>query len=195
LLHGRFTDARAEDRFDPTMFGNVDWRTLLVPSTSIVEIVLRGTVMYLALFSLLRVVLKREAGGLAMTDLLVVVLIADAAQNGLAGDYRSLPEGIVLVATIIFWSHALNWLGHRVPAIGRFVHPPPLPLIKNGVLMRRNMHHELITEEELMSQLRQHGIGEVAEVERACLEGDGRVSVIPKEKGGTTEPGPDHRIA
>ena len=39
-----------------------------------------------------------------MTDLLVIVLIADAAQNGMAGEYKSITEGVVLCATIVGWS-------------------------------------------------------------------------------------------
>ncbi|MEW6268832.1 MAG: YetF domain-containing protein [Thermodesulfobacteriota bacterium] len=65
----------------------------------------------------------------------------------------------------------------------------------NGVLQRANMRRELITEDELMSQLRQHGIGDLSEVETACIEGDGRVSVIPKQKGEATQAEPDRRLA
>ncbi len=45
------------------------------------------------------------------SDLLIVVLIADAAQNALADDYRSIPDGVLLVAVLVFWAHAVNWLG------------------------------------------------------------------------------------
>jgi uncharacterized membrane protein YcaP (DUF421 family) len=59
-----------------------------------------------ALTILLRIVLKRQTGTLGMTDLLLItLLIADASQNAMAGEYRSLPDGIVLVATIIFWNY------------------------------------------------------------------------------------------
>jgi uncharacterized membrane protein YcaP (DUF421 family) len=50
---------------------------------------------------------------MGITDLLVIVLIADAAQNGMAGEYRSLTDGLLLVATIVAWSYALNWLAFR----------------------------------------------------------------------------------
>lgn len=59
----------------------VEWAKMLIPDTPLLEIFLRGSIVYLALFFLLRVVLKRESGTLGITDLLVVVLIADAAQN------------------------------------------------------------------------------------------------------------------
>jgi uncharacterized membrane protein YcaP (DUF421 family) len=70
----------------------------------------RGSTVYLTLFFLLRIVLRRESGGMGITDLLVIVLLADAVQNAMAGDYHSVPDGLLLGATLIFWSFALDWL-------------------------------------------------------------------------------------
>jgi uncharacterized membrane protein YcaP (DUF421 family) len=159
-------------------FFAIDWGQIFKLDTPPLEIFLRGSVVYLALFTLLRLVLRREAGTVGMSDLLVIVLIADAAQNAMAGNYNSVPDGILLVATIIFWSFALEWLGYHIPWVGRFVHPPPVPLVRNGQLLRRNMRKELITEDELMSQLRQQGVANLAEVQTACIEPDGRISVV-----------------
>lgn len=170
----------------------VEWAKLLIPDTPLLEIFLRGSIVYLALFFLLRVVLKRESGTLGITDLLVVVLIADAAQNAMADDYTSVPDGILLVATIIFWSYALNWLGYRFPRIQRFVHPEPLPLIRDGRLLHRNMRQELVTEDELRSQLRLQGVEDPAEVKMAYMEGDGRVSVI--ERNGQSNGAPERQL-
>jgi uncharacterized membrane protein YcaP (DUF421 family) len=164
-------------------FGPVDWHAVFVPRTPFLEIVVRGTLVYLALFALLRFVLKRQAGAVGVTDLLVVVLIADAAQNAMAGDYRSVPDGVLLVAVVVGWSYALDWLAHRFPRVGRLVHPPPLPLIERGRLNRKNLRAELLTRDELMSQLREQGIKDLAEVERAYMEGDGKVSVVTRKGG------------
>jgi uncharacterized membrane protein YcaP (DUF421 family) len=163
-------------------FFSIDWVQIFKPDTSPIEIFIRGSIVYLALFSMLRFVLRREAGTVGMSDLLVLVLIADAAQNAMAGNYNSLPDGLLLVATIIFWSFALDWLGYHVPLVGRFVHPPPLHLIRSGHLLRRNMRRELITEEELMSQLRQQGIEDIGLVQTACIESDGQISIIKKDE-------------
>ena len=169
---------------------NVDWAHVFVPDTPLLEIAVRGTVMYLALFVLLRLVLKRETGALGISDLLVVVLIADAAQNGLADDYRSIPDGLVLVATIVFWSWALNWLGYRFPVFQALVHPKPLPLVKDGHPLRRNMEKELVTEGELMSQLRLQGVDNIADVSAAYMEGDGRISVIERNRASRSSEDP-----
>lgn len=163
-------------------FQEVDWEAMLLPDRPLLEIIVRGTVVYLSLFLMLRLVLKRQAGTMGMTDLLVIVLIADAAQNGMAGAYQSLPDGLLLVATLIFWNYALEWLGFRYAWVEELINPAPLMLVKNGRLMRRNMQKELITEDDLLSQLRQQGVEDLAQVKQACLEGDGKISVIERRK-------------
>jgi uncharacterized membrane protein YcaP (DUF421 family) len=160
----------------------MDWNSLFSLDVPLFEIILRGSVMYISLFILLRVVLKRQAGSLGMTDLLLITLIADASQNAMAGEYRSLPAGIVLVSTIIFWSYAFDWLSYQFPWFNRLTEPPPLPLIKHGKLLRRNMRRELITEEELMSQLREQGLDDVSKVKEAFMESDGHISVVRQEQ-------------
>jgi uncharacterized membrane protein YcaP (DUF421 family) len=99
-------------------------------------------------------------------------------QNGLADDYHSITDGLLLVITILFWSHTLDWLGFRFPAIQRLIHPHPLPLIKNGQLLRRNMRQELITRDELLEICRTQGIDDLSQVKAAYMEGSGQISVI-----------------
>jgi uncharacterized membrane protein YcaP (DUF421 family) len=100
----------------------------------------------------------------------------------MAGEYRSIPAGIVLVSTIIFWSYTFDWLNYKFPWFNRLTEPPPLPLIKNGKMLRRNMRHELITEEELMGQLREQGLDDVGKVKEAYMESDGHISVVQQEQ-------------
>jgi uncharacterized membrane protein YcaP (DUF421 family) len=160
----------------------MDWKTIFIPDTSLLEIILRGSVMYIALFAMLRIILKRQTGTLGMTDLLLITLLADASQNAMAGEYKSIPDGIVLVATIIFWNYLFDWLSFKSEWFARLIEPSPLPLIKNGRMLRRNMRQELITEDELMMQLRQEGLDEVSEVKEAYIESDGRISVIRQKQ-------------
>lgn len=171
-----------------------DIEQAFVPDVSVVEIVLRGSIVYLVLFVVMKVVLRRKSGGVAFTDLLVLVLIADASQNAMAAEYHSIADGLLLAGTLIFWSYALDWLAFRVPAIGRFVHPPKLPLIEDGRIVRGSLRQELLMEDELMTQLRLQGVEKVVEVRAAFMEGNGQVSVLRKEKseqsGGRAANGP-----
>ncbi len=164
------------------MLNHIDWKSIFLPDTPLLEIILRGSLMYLALFILLRIVLKRQTGTLGMTDLLLITLLADASQNAMAGEYKSLPDGIVLVGTIIFWNYAFDWLSVRVPWFERLIEPAPLLLIKRGKLLRRNMRRELITEVELLGQLREQGVDDFSKVKEAYIESDGRISVIEYEQ-------------
>lgn len=161
-----------------------------MPTVSLAEVVLRGTFVYLLLFFVLRV-LRREAGAIGISDLLVVVLIADAAQNAMSSEYKSVTEGAVLVGTIVAWDYSLDWLGYRFPAFGRLLRPAPLPLVKDGRALRQNMRKEMVSMDELMSQLREQGVEHLSEVKKCYLEGDGHVSVIRRESGGGEEGGGD----
>jgi uncharacterized membrane protein YcaP (DUF421 family) len=159
----------------------VDWQKLLVPTVSLLELVLRGSAIYLAILVLMRV-LRREAGALSTADLLVVVLVADAAQNAMASEYHSITEGLVLVATIFGWNYLLDWLAYRYPRIHSILHPPPLLLVKDGRAQRRNLRSEMLTLADLKEQLREQGVAELAQVKRCYLEPDGHLSVI-KQSG------------
>ncbi len=87
---------------------DINWNEMWIPSLSLFEIFIRGSVVYLALFLYLRM-LRRSAGGIGLTDVLVIVLVADATQNAMASEYKSITEGIMLVATIGFWEALLDW--------------------------------------------------------------------------------------
>ncbi len=113
-----------------------------------------------------------------MTDVLVIVLLAEVAGNGFTAEYRSVVEGTVLVGTILFWSYMLEWAAHRFPAVERILRAPTVVLVENGKMLRKNMRAELVTTEELMAQLREKGIEDCAQVKRACMEADGMISVI-----------------
>ncbi len=106
---------------------------------------------------------------------------ANAAQNALSSDYTSVSDGFILVLTIIFWSYTLNWLGYKFPRVQHFLSPPPLLLVKDGQLNYRNLRRELITDDELMSQLRKQGIEDINKVKRAYMESDGSISAIERD--------------
>jgi uncharacterized membrane protein YcaP (DUF421 family) len=160
----------------------MDWKSIFLTDTPLLEIIVRGSLMYIALFVMLRVILKRQMGTLTMSDLLLITLLADASQNAIAGEYKSIPNGIVLVLTIIFWNYAFDWLSFRSEWFRKLLEPAPLLLVKDGRMLRRNMRQELITEDELMMQVREQGLNEVSKVKEAYMESDGRISIIENKQ-------------
>ena len=158
----------------------MDWAEIFGLSVSPWELIIRGSAMYLFLFAVFRVVIRRRIGAVGMADILILVIIADAAQNGLSGEYRSVTEGAILIGTIIFWNVAIDWLNYRVPALQDWLEAPPLLLVHNGRILHRHMRHEFVTEQELQSKLREHGEENLSEVAKAYMEADGSISEIKR---------------
>lgn len=158
-----------------------DWSTMFVPQLSLLEVVARGTIMYLFLFIAMRFLLKREGGEVNIADLLVVVAVVDGAQPAFSGDAQSITESVIFVITVMFWAWVLNWASYRFRALRFLVAAPPMDLVRDGKLNRANMRRALMTKEELMQQLREEGVGSLDKVSRVIMEGDGQVSVVKKE--------------
>ena len=160
---------------------SIDWNAVFWPSSSLLEVILRGTLVYLFLFIVLRF-LRRSAGAIGISDLLVVVVIADAAQNAMGSEYRSVTEGVVLVSTIVAWDYFFDWLAFHVPALSPILRPRALILIKDGKLQERNLRKEMITKEELIGELREQGVEDVKDVKYSYMESDGHISVVKNKK-------------
>jgi uncharacterized membrane protein YcaP (DUF421 family) len=145
------------------------------------ELFVRGTVLYWFLFLLFRFVLRRDVGQLGVADMLLLVLIADASQNAMAGSYNTISEGLILVATIGGWNWLLDWAAFHSSTLAKFIEPPTVLLIRNGRPRLGSLRQQRISLDDLRSQLREHGIESMRDVKRAYLESDGRLSVITRD--------------
>lgn len=167
-------------------FFTADLSKLFSLGQTVLEIFLRGTTIFIFLFIVFRV-FRREMGAIGISDVLVVVLVANASEGGLTGgSEQSVTDSILLIATIVLWDRIVDNLEYRFPAFAVLFRPRPLPLVENGKMNRRNMRRELVTEDELTSQLRQQGIDKIEDVERCMMEGDGSISIIKKDSDGET---------
>ncbi len=142
------------------------------------ELVIRGTAIYLGLVLVFRFLLRRDLGSLGMPDVLFIVLVADASQNAMAGQYRSITDGAVLIGTLVFWNIVLDWLAYRSPTFRKLVESQPLPLIRNGRWVRRNLKSQWITTDEVRAKLRERGIEEIGNIRLATLEPDGELGIL-----------------
>src|SRR5262245_10628472 len=170
--------------------------TLFRFGVSPLELLVRGTAMYWFLFLLFRFVLRRDAGAVGIADILLLVLIADASQNAMAGGYQSVPDGVLLVSTIAAWNWLLDWGSYRNRWIRLLAEPPPLVLVRRGRMLRRNLRRELISVPELMAHLREQGVDKLADVKVARMEPDGQISVIREGRDGAataSQPARPHR--
>lgn len=151
-------------------------------TVSPLELILRGTLLYWFLFIVLRFILRRDVGSLGVSDFLFVVILGDAAQNGMIGSATSVTDGMVLIGTLVFWSYMLDFMSFHVPVIQRFTAAQRLCLVRDGKLQRRNMRREFITDEEVKAKIRQEGVEDLATVKRVYLEADGEMSVIVNDE-------------
>lgn len=168
---------------------NVDeFLALFRLTVPVAEILIRGSAIYWFLFLLFRFVIRRDIGSIAIADMLLVVLIADASQNAMAGGYESIGDGCLLISTIAGWNYLLDWGSYRFPALRRVIEARPLLLVRHGQMLRANMRRELITVDELKSELRKEGVQDFALVRFAYMENNGQISVVlengPEESKG-----------
>lgn len=150
-------------------------------SASPLEIIFRGSVMFWLLFIIFRFVLRRDIGSVGIGDFLFVVIVADASQNAMSGDAKTIADGMLLVTTLVFWNFSLDWVSYKSKFIRRITEAPSLLLVKAGKLQLRNMRREFITREEIFAKLREQGLEDLEQVKEMRLEGDGEISVIRKQ--------------
>ena len=146
------------------------------------ELFVRGTLTYFGLLFLLRIILRRQAGSMGLGDTLLVVLMADAAQNSMAGEYKSISEGLFLVATLVLWNYLIDWAAFHSRTFRQLLDGTPKVLIRDGHIQWANLESEGITEQELISQLRIAGIDHPWKAKTARLEVGGQISVVPKDQ-------------
>lgn len=158
---------------------HIDWHRAFNPHVALLDIVMRGTITYVALFAMLRVT-RRSSGEMGTADVLLIVLIADAVQNGMASDYHSITEGLILALTIFFWSWLLSWLPVRFPALRPFLIGSSGRVVRDGRIDPVMLRRQLMTEDDLMAQLRLQGVGDIADVSRAHVESNGQLSVVKR---------------
>ncbi|HEX6363800.1 MAG TPA: YetF domain-containing protein, partial [Albitalea sp.] len=159
----------------------IAWDDIFRFTTSPVEILVRGTLVFWLLFGLFRFVLRRDVGSVAVSDFLFLVILGDAVQNAMVGEAISVSEGALLVGTLVGWNFVVDYLSFRFPAVARLTQPRKLPLLRDGQPMWRNMRRELVTLDELKAKAREAGHAGLDEVRAIYMESDGSISVLPKK--------------
>jgi uncharacterized membrane protein YcaP (DUF421 family) len=158
---------------------------IVVPTKSILEIIFRGSVGFLALVALLRVVPKRNAGHISPNDMLVLIVVGAMGADAITGGSYSIGDILMMIAVVLVWGYILDALEYHFPWLSRILRNDATRLVENGRMLKRNMRRELVTEDELMSALRREGIPDLAQVQLAVLEADGEISFIRSQQGGT----------
>ena len=143
--------------------------------------VIRTLAIYLGLLVLLRLAGKRQLAQMSTLDLVVLLLLSNVVQNAIIGNETSLFGGLLGAAVLLFANYVLVRLAYRNDWLKRLLNGTSTVLYENGHLRRKNLEHELMTREELVSALRREGL-ELGAVERVDLEPEGTFNARPKPK-------------
>jgi uncharacterized membrane protein YcaP (DUF421 family) len=150
------------------------WR----PEASIALLVVRAIVVYVFLGIALRVAGRRELAQMTAFDLVLLLILANAVQNSINAGDNSLGGGLISAATLLAINFAVAEATYRWRWFERLVQGRPLPLVKNGKLVMRNLKRERITIEELRSALRKQNVDGVSRCKQAVLESDGTLTAV-----------------
>jgi uncharacterized membrane protein YcaP (DUF421 family) len=149
--------------------------------SSLPDVALRTTIVYLFLVIAIRVSGKREVGQMSVLELVVILIISDAVQNSMVGDNVSLWGGIVAVTTLLVLDFALRALSLRSPRVRKAIQGEPRLLARDGRFLEGALREEGLSEAEVQAAIRAQGLERVDQVALAVLETNGMISVIPRE--------------
>ncbi|HKN63556.1 MAG TPA: YetF domain-containing protein [Gaiellaceae bacterium] len=144
------------------------------------DIVLRAIVLYAFVVFVMRVIGRRELSSLSAIDLVLLIVLGDAIQQGLTQDDYSVTGAIIAVSTIAAVQVGVSQLSYRSRRARRVLEGEPVVIIQDGKLIDRNMKRERLTEGEVAEEMRGQQIASVQDVEWGILESNGTMSFIPK---------------
>jgi uncharacterized membrane protein YcaP (DUF421 family) len=145
------------------------------------DIVFRGIAIYFFIYLLTRVVGRRELSSLAPFDLILLIILGDAVQQGLTQDDYSITGAVIAVGTIATLQVVTSWASFRLPRMRSVLEGEPIVIIENGKPIERNMKRERLVLEEVMEEARLQQIDSVDKIRWAVLEASGNISFIEKQ--------------
>jgi uncharacterized membrane protein YcaP (DUF421 family) len=144
------------------------------------DIVLRTILVFFVMLTLTRVIGRRELSSLQPFDLILLIVLGDAVQQGLTQDDYSLTGAFLVIFTFALLQVLVSWLGYRFPRTRPALEGHPLIVVDDGELIETNLRRERLTPEEVAEAARQNGIAHLSEVRWAVLETTGAISFIKK---------------
>ena len=144
------------------------------------DIVVRAAVAFLILLLLLRVLGRRELSSMEPFDLILLVVIGDLIQQGVTQSDMTLTGSMLAVGTFAILTALVSWLVFRFRRLRPVLDAGPLIILQDGKLVEHNLRHERLTEDEVAAAARQQQIASLDDVAWAVLEGNGRISFIPR---------------
>jgi len=146
------------------------------------DIVLRAIVIFIFLYVLMRAIGRRELSSLEPFDLILLVVLGDAVQQGLTQDDYSLTGSILAIGTIALLQLGVSYTNFRFPRLRPILDGEPICVMRDGEPIMRNLNRERVTLDDLAAAMRQQNIASFGEVAWAVMETNGAISFIKKSE-------------
>jgi uncharacterized membrane protein YcaP (DUF421 family) len=147
------------------------------------DLALRGIALFFFVFLITRVIGRRELSSLEPFDLILLIVLGDAIQQGLTQDDYSVTGAVIVIGVFAGLQVLLSYVGFRIPKLRPVLQGEPIVVVENGKPIEGNLRRERMTVEEVMEEARQQQIASLDEVQWAVLETSGTLSFI--KKGGS----------
>jgi uncharacterized membrane protein YcaP (DUF421 family) len=145
------------------------------------DLVIRATVLYVFVVVLMRIIGRRELSTLSPVDLVLLIVLGDALQQGLTQDDYSLTGAITVVTTIAVLQVVTSYVAFRSKKAKKLLEGEPVVIIEDGKLIERNLRRERLRPEDVAEEMRIEGIGKFADVRWGILESNGQFSFIKND--------------
>jgi len=144
------------------------------------DIALRATVLYLFILLVTRVIGRRELSSLSPLDLILLIVLGDAIQQGLTQDDYSVTGAFIAVATIASLQVLTSYVSFRSGRARKVLEGLPIVIVEDGKIVQENLKRERMTEDEVAEEMRMQQIGSFSEVQWGILESNGSISFVQK---------------
>ena len=144
------------------------------------DLVLRTIAVFAFLLVLTRIIGRRELSSLEPFDLILLIVLGDAVQQGLTQDDYSLTGAFLVIGTFAVLQVFVSWIGYRFPRARPILDGEPIIIIEDGQLIERNLKRERLTHAEIAEEARNQQIAHISQVRWGVLETNGQISFIKK---------------
>jgi uncharacterized membrane protein YcaP (DUF421 family) len=144
------------------------------------DLVIRAVVTFFFIFLLTRIIGRRELSSLEPFDLILLIVLGDAVQQGLTQDDYSVTGAITVITTFALLQVLLSYLNFRVPRLRPVLDGQPIVVVQDGKVIERNLKRERLTVEELAEEARTNQIASLDDVQWAVLETSGQISFVKR---------------
>src|SRR6476646_5303447 len=103
------------------------------------DIVFRGIFVFFFLYVLMRMMGRRELSSLEPFDLILLIILGDAVQQGLTQDDYSLTGAVLAVGTIALLQVGTSYVNFKFPRMRAILDGEPLVIVQDGKFIKRNM--------------------------------------------------------